>query len=398
MQEHLGLRYFVFLKLSMVIAVTIYGAVFSKNMESGISYQTLFVTALLFMSVVWLELKEEKREALEVNTARALLAVRNSAAPLLAEIISSCILIRGLEKEYIYLLPMVILDIIIILRLIPFYYPAVYAGILLTDNKAAYLAVASFILVLYYQHYIIVKKEQNKTEASERKEEELKRNLSRNETEYRKEIDRNRLYFENRILEERARLSQALHDKLGHSINGSVYQLEAVKVVMEKDREGSREMLQAVIDNLRSSMDEIRYLLRQERPGKKQLAFIQLNSLCEDCRKKYGIEAEFSLKGKGEDIDGRYWEIILDNCFEAVSNALKYSSCSGITIEILVMNRMVRCTVADNGKGCAEIKEGMGLDGMRKRVREVNGFISFAGENGFVINMLLPLEGSGNGG
>ena len=141
-------------------------------------------------------------------------------------------------------------------------------------------------------------------------------------------------------------------------------------------------------------MEEIRYLLRQERPDKKQLAFIQLNSLCEDCKRKYGIEAEFSLTGAGEEIGEKYWEIILDNCFEAVSNALKYSYCTRINIEILVMNRIVRCTISDNGKGCLDVKTGMGLEGMRRRVREVNGFISFSGEDGFVINMLLPLEGS----
>ncbi|SHO43287.1 sensor histidine kinase [Anaerocolumna xylanovorans] len=390
MQEHLEMRYFVFIKLMMVVAVAVYAAVFAERADRGIPYQVLLVTALLFMSVVVLELMEEKRES------GALLARKGSVGALAAEVIFTSVLIWGFERDYIYLLPMVFLDIIIVFRQPSFSYPAVYLGILTAGDKAAYFAAASFILVLYYQHYIIVKKEQVKTEASEEKEEELKRYLDKSEIKYRLEIDRNRLYLEDRILEEKVRLSQALHDKLGHSINGSVYQLEAVKVLMEKDREESKAMLQTVIDNLRSSMDEIRVLLRQERPGKRQLAFIQLNSLCEDCRKKFGIEAEFSLTGNGEDISGKYWEIILDNCFEAVSNALKYAFCTRITIEILVMNRIVRCTVSDNGKGCGKISEGMGLDGMRRRVREVNGFISFAGEEGFVINMLLPIEGGQN--
>lgn len=52
------------------------------------------------------------------------------------------------------------------------------------------------------------------------------------------------------------------HDKLGHNINGSVYQLEAIKVLMEKGPETSRKMIQAVIDQLRSGMDEIRGILK----------------------------------------------------------------------------------------------------------------------------------------
>lgn len=385
--EHFEMRYFVFIKLIMVVAVTVYAAVFAERADKGIPYQVLLVTAFLFMSVAVLQLAEEGRGN------RGLLDMKGSLGALAAEVIFTAVLIWGFERDYSYLLPMVLLDIVIVLRWSPFYYLSVYLGILAADNKAAYFAAASFVLVLYYQHYIIVRKEQGKTEASEEKEEELKRYLDKSEIKYRMELDRNRLYLEDRVLEEKVRLSQALHDKLGHSINGSVYQLEAVKVLLEKDREESKVLLQTVIDSLRFSMDEIRVLLRQERPGKRQLAFLQLNSLCEDCRKKFGIEAEFSLTGNGEEISGKYWEIILDNCFEAVSNALKYAFCTRITIEILVMNRIVRCTVSDNGKGCAKISEGMGLDGMRRRVREVNGFISFAGEEGFVINMLLPIAG-----
>lgn len=396
MERQRELRYFVWIKLGMIITVTVYAALFVRNEAAGITYQTLCLTALLFMAVVWLELKEEKREreALEITDAKAPLAVINSLLPLAAELVFAAVLIGGLDRDYIYLLPMVILDIFVIFRRKAFSYMSVYLGLLLTNEKVAYFAIASFTVILYYQHYNIVKEEQIKSELSEGKEEELKRNLSRSEIRYHKELDRNRLYYDNKILEERTRLSQALHDKLGHSINGSVYQLEAVKVLFEKNSEESKVMLQAVIDNLRSSMEEIRYLLRQERPDKKQLAFIQLNSLCEDCKRKYGIEAEFSLTGAGEEIGEKYWEIILDNCFEAVSNALKYSYCTRINIEILVMNRIVRCTISDNGKGCLDVKTGMGLEGMRRRVREVNGFISFSGEDGFVINMLLPLEGS----
>ncbi len=396
MQRELELRYFVWIKLAMVAAVTVYAALLARNKEDGITYQTLCLAALLFTSVVWLEFKEEKREreALDIINAKAPLAVKNSIPPLAAELVFEAALIGIFDRDYIYLLPMVILDILITFKGKVFSYMAVYFGILLTNEKAAYFVVASFLLILYYQHYNIVKREQMKSELSEGKEEELKRNLSKSEVMYQKELDRNRLYFDNKILEERTRLSQALHDKLGHSINGSVYQLEAVKVLMEKNRDESKTMLQAVIDNLRFSMEEIRHLLRQEKPGKKQLAFIQLNSLCEDCKRKYGIEAEFTLTGDGKDIGERFWEIILDNCFEAVSNALKYSCCTRITIEILVMNRMVRCSISDNGKGCIHVNEGMGLEGMRRRVRQVNGFISFSGEDGFVINMLLPVEGS----
>ena len=42
--------------------------------------------------------------------------------------------------------------------------------------------------------------------------------------------------------------------------------------------------------------------------------------------------------------------------------------------------------------GCNKIEDGMGLSGMRKRTRGVNGTIEFESEVGFRINMLLPIN------
>ena len=199
------------------------------------------------------------------------------------------------------------------------------------------------------------------------------------------------LKTENQILEERASLSQTLHDKLGHSINGSIYQLEGVKVLMDKDPEKSKSMIQAVIDQLRTGMDEIRAILRKERPEKKELAMLQLYKLCEDCNDK-GVETKLEVEGDTSLIPEPLWEVILDNSFEAVSNSMKYSKCSHIFIEIVVMNKMVRCSIRDDGKGAATFEDGMGISGMRRRVREASGNLDFETEVGFTVNMLLPLE------
>ena len=63
----------------------------------------------------------------------------------------------------------------------------------------------------------------------------------------------------------------------------------------------------------------------------------------------------------------------------------------GIDIRIVVMNKMVRCSIRDDGVGCKEIHDGMGISGMRQRVRAVGGTLSFETEAGFTVTMLLPL-------
>ena len=129
-------------------------------------------------------------------------------------------------------------------------------------------------------------------------------------------------------------------------------------------------------------MDEIRIILRREKPDKKRMAYLQLLQLCEECKEKYNILVEVKMEGENDHIPELFWDIILDNTIEAVTNALKYAKCTRISIEIILMHKVVRCTIEDNGVGCTNIKEGMGIQGMKARIRKTNGYIDFIWDSG----------------
>jgi signal transduction histidine kinase len=301
------------------------------------------------------------------------------------------LLIIFIKQEFAILLAIWILDIVSIKKVAISWYLTAFLTFLFLDYNMNQLLIVILIIMIYLQNAVVIRSYKEQQREDELSEWKLKQNLNRNESRYKEEISKSLLSAENSILEEKSRLSQSLHDKLGHSINGSIYQLEACKVIMDKDKKTCERMIQAVIDNLRNSMDEIREILSKERPDKYKLVMLQLQSLCDDC-KKIGINANFSINGNLSDIPHKYLEIILDNAFEAVSNALKYAKCTKFDIKIIVLNQMVRCTISDNGVGCEELIDGMGLSGMRNRMRSVNGILDFASELGFSINMLFPLE------
>jgi signal transduction histidine kinase len=256
--------------------------------------------------------------------------------------------------------------------------------------------VASFLAVIYIQNDLINVPYRKQMIDSTIYEQNLKKDIDRKDIETKVQLEKNMLVAENRILEERAQLSQTLHDKLGHNINGSIYQLEAAKVLIDNDPSRSKEMIGGVTDQLRSGMDEIRAILRKERPEKKKLAMLRVYDLCEDCNSK-GVEANLTTEGDTGLITDMQWETILDNAFEAVSNSMKYAGCKHIDISILVLNKMIRCTIKDDGKGCKKLVDGMGIAGMRQRMRDIRGILNFATECGFTINMLIPMEGEVNG-
>lgn len=377
MEERFREHYFVLLRIALSLALEGY-IIVSQSVLTGASVEVLLLLALFIGLTAGKELVERRRRIVFLGAAGALWLV-------IMFLVGTTFALLGVYLCY---------ELLTCFRpRIPWYFlPLGLALVPGAIDDPAQMMAAVMTGLIYWQHDFVVESYRKQTREDTLAEQTLKHSMNRREYEMQEEVRKSLLTAENQMLEERAELSQTLHDKLGHSINGSVYQLEAVKVLMEKEPEVSRKMVQAVIDQLRGGMDEIRGILRKERPKKYKLAILQLEKLCQDCRSK-GVEAELSAEGEWKDVPEKYLEVILDNAYEAVSNSLKYAKCSRIKISVHVLNQMIRCSISDNGIGCREMTDGMGISGMRKRTREVNGILDFETEAGFTVNMLLPLQG-----
>ena len=378
MGDQLKKNLHILIRLAIVVSFIIYGAVgyFGNEERTGVSFGILLLVSLFFSLIA-------AKELLEKGKVIALVA---------AAVVLAVLLFYG-GNAFILLVWYLSFEFLSIFKanLIFFFLPYIWLFVGVPENVGLRIVLMTLLAVCYieYEFGIAPYRKQVLEETAARQG--LKRDLENTENTARAEMKKSMLRAENQILEDRAELSQTLHDKLGHNINGSIYQLEASKVLMDKEPEKAKSMIQAVIDQLRTGMDEIRAILRKERPDKKQMALLQLYELCEDCNNK-GVETELLTEGELSVIEPDVWEVILDNCFEAVSNAMKYAECKHINISIVAMNKMIRVNIKDDGKGCKNIVDGMGLSGMRQRIRSVGGTIDFESQRGFNINMLIPLS------
>ncbi len=375
MEERFREHYFVLLRIALLLILEVY-IILSQSVLTGASVEVLLILALFIGVVAGKELAERRYQMIFLVMAGVVWFIVLFTMGTVFALLGVYLCYEALT----YFKP----------RIFWYLFPLAVAFVPSTIGNSVQLMIAVLIGLIYCQHDFVVESYRKQTKEDTITEQTLKHNMNHREHEMQEEVRKSFLMAENQMLEERAELSQTLHDKLGHNINGSVYQLEAVKVLMEKEPEVSKKMIQAVIDQLRSGMDEIRVILRKERPKKYKLAVLQLEKLCEDCRAK-GIEAELITEGELKDIPEKYLEVILDNAYEAVSNSMKYAKCSKIKISVHVLNQMIRCSISDNGIGCKEIIDGIGISGMRKRIREINGILNFETAAGFTINMLLPL-------
>ena len=355
MEERFREHYFVLLRIVLLLILEIY-IILSQSVLTGASVKALLILALFIGVIAGKELVERRLQGVFLGVAGILLLI----------------ILFTLGTSFTLLGVFLCYEVLTYLRPCMFWYfiPLGFAFVSGETDSSVQFIIAVLIGLIYCQHDFVVEAYRKQTKEDTIVEQTLKHRINIREYEMQEEVKKSLLMAENQMLEERAELSQTLHDKIGHNINGSVYQLEAVKLLMEKEPEVSKKMIQTVINQLRSGMDEIRVILRKERPKKYKLAILQLEKLCEDCREK-GVEAELITEGELRAIPEKYLEVILDNAYEAVSNSLKYAKCSKIKISVYVLNKMIRCSIWDNGVGCKELIDGMGISGMRKRIREI---------------------------
>ncbi|MDQ6600877.1 histidine kinase [Bacillus salipaludis] len=193
-------------------------------------------------------------------------------------------------------------------------------------------------------------------------------------------------------LEERNRLAQVFHDKIGHAMTGALIQMEASKRLMESDTAKAQELLQNAINISKMGIENIRITLKNLKPPTEQMGINRLKLLVDDFSSNHAIRTPFVYKGNIEIIKPIQWKIIQENVTEALTNALKYSEATVISIEIQVLNTMIRIEVKDNGKGIEKIKKGIGIIGMEERSAAINGKIIVDGSDGFSVTMLLPIQ------
>lgn len=193
-------------------------------------------------------------------------------------------------------------------------------------------------------------------------------------------------------LEERNKIAQEIHDKLGHTIAGSLIQLEASKLFLYKDVKKSEEIINKVTDILRNSNESIRASLKNIKPPSEQMGINKIKIALDEFSVNSGINASLVHTGMMDKITHIEWKVIYDNLGEALTNILKYSKATGVTVKIDVLSKFIKVEIKDNGIGASNIKKSLGIIGMEERCSKLHGKVIVDGSKGFSVINILPIE------
>ncbi|MDQ1144171.1 signal transduction histidine kinase [Bacillus sp. SORGH_AS 510] len=192
-------------------------------------------------------------------------------------------------------------------------------------------------------------------------------------------------------LEERNRISQEIHDKIGHSMTGALFQMEAAKRLMESDKQKATELLQNAINISKEGIEKIRMTLKNMKPPTEQVGINRMKLLLDDFNAKQSIKTVLTYEGNLDHITPIQWKIIHENVTESLTNAMKYSGATLVSVDVKVLNKIIRVEVKDNGVGTEMIKKGLGIMGMEERTASVDGKIIVDSTHGFSVTTLLPI-------
>lgn len=186
---------------------------------------------------------------------------------------------------------------------------------------------------------------------------------------------------------ERNRIARDIHDNVGHGITGILFQLRLARKLYEKDEKESAEILDNSIDALAETITLLRDTVHNIKP-KELLGIDYIKNIIDQFN---FCEVKFKVLGDAGLLQPVCLEFAAAAIKEALTNASKYSCATQIFISMDINENIMRLEIRDNGKGAFQIKEGMGIKGMRERAGNIGGTVSVSSGNGFLIVCVIPV-------
>lgn len=184
-------------------------------------------------------------------------------------------------------------------------------------------------------------------------------------------------------LKERNRIAREIHDNVGHMLSRSILQSGAL-IAVNRD-EQMIQPLHALKDTLSNAMDSIRKSVHDLHDDSIDLKAAVTQLL--DAYTQYQINFDYDM--------GRVLPRKIKYCFisvtrEALSNIVKHSNAGRIEILMREQPRMYQLTIIDNGTNITIEDSGIGLAGMKERIRLLGGTLTIHTEHGFRIFISIP--------
>ncbi|MBI2264150.1 MAG: hypothetical protein HYU64_03095 [Armatimonadetes bacterium] len=197
-----------------------------------------------------------------------------------------------------------------------------------------------------------------------------------------------------RIVEERNRIAQELHNSTAQSLANALFMLNLYeKEHRPEDLEGVRQTIRDLIREIRIAIHD----LRNERPW----PFLpSLHDTINRFKEKSGLPVHVDITGETIPIPERERNYLITVVEEALANVQKHARATEVRVNVHVHDDRIELGVVDNGTGFdlpsvdekIRMNHHFGLRFMREKVEQISGIfqLNSSPEKGTEVRITLP--------
>jgi signal transduction histidine kinase len=202
---------------------------------------------------------------------------------------------------------------------------------------------------------------------------------------------------------ERARMAGELHDGVCQYLAGSKLMLTTIENTLnEANGKLNIDSIAAMVQYSKSTLTDALHLTQQISRNLLPVSFHR-KGLFQSVQEMIDVlnsadQIIYVLTTSGEDTE--LDQDIAINIFrivqEFIRNSQKYSEASHVNIHLSIRNEIIQLEIDDNGKGfdmnSAELKKGVGLLSMRKRIQSIGGSFTYETAKGKGVRLKLKMN------
>lgn len=195
------------------------------------------------------------------------------------------------------------------------------------------------------------------------------------------------------IKEERNRVSQDLHDTVGHVFTSVITSLDALPFLYQADKKEAEKSIKEISDLARNGLNDVRKTIHQMSPTNHQTLVESVKELTVDFMKHTSTDIKLNVEGKEIKVGERIKFAVIRCIQEGLTNAKRHGQATFIKVNISFQQEELIVLIEDNGNGCNELNLGFGLRSMKDRISALAGTVTFYSKlnNGMRITCNIPI-------
>jgi signal transduction histidine kinase len=196
------------------------------------------------------------------------------------------------------------------------------------------------------------------------------------------------------LLRERNRMSREIHDNVGHALSTIMIQLGAIENMAIINGETAASMARNLGKYTDESLQSIRAVVRSMKPREfeEYEGIVAISEMVKNFEKLSGIKVILKVSEKFWRMSADQTMVIYRLIQEFLSNSIRHGKATEVRIFLNFLSNNLRIHIKDDGIGCSNIKEGVGLKSLRERVKVWGGSLEYYSQEGSGFEIITTLE------